>query len=421
MSTRRAGLGFIFVTLFLDILGLGMIVPILPGLVADLSGGSLSGGSAAYGLLIALYALMQFVFSPVLGSLSDRFGRRPVILASLFGSGLDLLLMAVAPTLAWLAVGRLVAGVTGASITAASAYIADVSPPERRAQSFGLIGAAFGLGFIAGPAFGGVLGEIGPRVPFVAAAVVTLLNWLYGFFVLPESLPPELRRPFSWARANPVAAVLRLRAYPVVFGLAATLVLVNLAQRALESTWVLSTTYRFGWSAGQNGLALALVGLSAAFVQAVVVRAVVPRWGERRAIVAGLSVSALAFAGYGLAWAGWVMYAVIVVGALAGVAGPALQGLISRSVPADEQGAVQGALGGLGSLTGVVGPVVATGLFARFTGPTAPAQVPGIGFLLGAVLILAGLVLAVRAFGRAPAASGAPSPRGPAVPASRHG
>ncbi|HWG84197.1 MAG TPA: MFS transporter, partial [Deinococcales bacterium] len=271
MRSGKAGVAFIFVTLVLDIVGLGLVVPVLPELVASFSGG-VSSGSPTYGVFVAAYALMQFLFSPVLGSLSDRYGRRPVLLASLFGGFLDYVLLAVAPTLWLMFVARLIAGISGASITTANAYIADVTPADKRAQAFGIVGAAFGIGFIIGPALGGALGAMDPRAPFWAAAALTAANWLYGYLVLPESLPPERRRAFSWRRANPVGALGALTRLPVVAAMAAVLLLSNLAQRGLETTWVLANTLRFDWGPAQNGLSLAFVGLMVAVVQGGLIR-----------------------------------------------------------------------------------------------------------------------------------------------------
>jgi DHA1 family tetracycline resistance protein-like MFS transporter len=398
VKTRNAAIGFIFVTLFLDILGIGLIIPILPRLIESLQGGNVAAASHTVGTLAALYSLMQFVCAPVLGCLSDRFGRRPVILSSLLGSGLDYLLLAFAPTLGWFYLGRIVAGITGASITAASAYIADISPPEKRAGNFGIIGAAFGLGFIAGPALGGLLGDIGLRVPFFVASGVTLVNWLYGLLVLPESLPPEHHRAFEWRRANPAGALVALRRYPVVLGLTGTFFLLNLAQLFIHSTWVLYTGYRYQWTSGQVGLSLAIVGLMAAIVQGGLARHVVPALGERRAIVLGLSVSTLSMASYGFATQGWMIYAILVLGSAGYIAGPALQGLISRSVPPNEQGAVSGALTSLGSVAGVLGPPVGASLFAWGIHPEAVRPVPGLAFFVGAGLIGLALALAVRSF-----------------------
>ncbi len=398
MTPRKPALGFIFVTLFLDILGIGLIIPILPKLIEELSGGNVSAASSTYGWLAALYALMQFLCAPVLGSLSDRFGRRPVILGSLLGSALDYLLLAFAPTLPWFFLGRIIAGITGANITAASAYIADISPPEKRAANFGIIGAAFGLGFIAGPALGGLLGSYGLRVPFFVAAGLTAVNWCYGLFVLPESLALEHRRAFSWGRANPVGSLLALKRFPVVLGLVETFFLTNLAHQVLPSTWVLYTGYRYHWTPKEVGASLAVVGIMAAIVQGGLARKIIPKLGERRSIILGLINGTIFMTAYGLATQGWMIYALLVVGSFGSIAAPAIQGLISRGVPPNEQGAVQGSLSSLASVAGFIGPLVFTGLFSFFISPRAPVQVPGIAFFSGAALIVLALLLALRSF-----------------------
>ena len=402
MTGRKPALRFIFITLFLDILGIGLIDPILPRLLKSLQSGNVEAAAHTVGALGALYALMQFVCAPILGSLSDRFGRRPIILGSLFGSGLDYILLAFAPSLSWFFVGRIVAGITGANIAAASSYIADISPPEKRAANFGIIGAAFGLGFIAGPAIGGLLGANDLRLPFLVAAGLTFANWLYGMFVLPESLAPENRRAFTWSRANPVGSLLALRRWPIVVGLAASLFLMNLAQYGLQNVWVLYTEYRYHWTSRQVGGSLAVVGIMAAIVQGGLARRIIPALGERRAIVIGLIVGALNMTGYGLAPAGWVLLTIVAVGSLGSFAGPALQGLISRNVPPNEQGAVQGALSGLGSVAGFLAPLQATWLFSYFISDRAPVHLPGAPFFLGATLLLIALALAVRSFRATP-------------------
>jgi len=400
MRNRQAGKAFIFVTLFLDIMGAGIVFPILPELITSFTQGDVSVASRYYGYFVATFAAMQFLFSPVLGALSDQYGRRPVLLISLFGAGLDYLLMSIAPTLALLFLGRIVAGITAASYTVASAYMADVSPPEKRAQDFGLIGAAFGLGFILGPVLGGLLGSFGPRVPFVVAGVLTLVNWLYGYFVLPESLTPENRRPFAWRQANPAAAFGALRRYPGVLGLTTVIVCWNLAMQALVSTWVLYNSYRFSWSTQQQGLSLALFGAMAALVQAGLLRFLIAWWGERRVLVVGLINSVVGLALYGTAMQGWMMYAIIVVTALGAATQPAGQGLIANQVRADEQGAVQGALVSLFSAVGVISPLIATTLFSYFTAPERAVKVPGAPFFFGAVLTFLSLLLALYMFGR---------------------
>ncbi len=404
---RKAAVGFILVTVFIDILGIGIIIPILPELVREFAGGSSAMAARYYGVIAATYAFMQFFFAPLLGALSDRFGRRPVILASLFGLGIDYVIMGLAPSLGWLFAGRLIAGVMGASFTTANAYIADVSAPENRARNFGFIGVAFGIGFIFGPALGGVLGGIHLRLPFFAAAGLALINWLYGFLVLPESLAPADRDAFSWKRANPVGSLAVLRAYPLVAGLATAFVFLTMAQRGLENVWVLYTGYRFGWDERTNGLTLALVGLMAVIVHGTLVKPIIGRFGERRAVIGGIGVSIVSFFLYGLASEGWMMLAIIVAGAIGGVGGPALQGLVAGSVRAADQGKVQGGLTSLMSLTAIVAPLVFTaGLFGYFTSEAAVVHLPGAPFFLGSLLLLAALIVVVRLFRRIPSAAG---------------
>lgn len=398
MRTRRAGLGFIFVALSIDILGLGLIAPILPQLIGSFEGVNLSFASSFYGLLIAVYALMSFTFASAIGSLSDRFGRRPVILLSVLGLGLDYVIIALAPTLAWLVVGRILAGIFGAIETTAFAYVADISAPEKRAQNFGLLGAAFGIGFIVGPLLGGLLGTIDLRLPFWVAAGLAFLNALYGLFVLPESLTPEYRRPFSWSRANPVGALLALRRFPNALGLVTVYALINLALAGLISVWVLYTNYRYGWDAAEVGVSLAVVGLTSAVVQGALVGPVVARLGEARTALLGLASATLSYGLYGVASQGWMLYVLIGVAAFGGLATPAVQAAISRQVPPDEQGLLQGALAGLANLTSVIGPPVAAGLFAYFVSPNAPLALPGAAFFLCTLLSLIALMVARRAF-----------------------
>ncbi|KUG05871.1 TCR/Tet family MFS transporter [Solirubrum puertoriconensis] len=393
---RKAALGFIFVTLLIDVIGFGIIIPVLPDLIRQLTGGSISEAAQYGGWLVFAFAVMQFLFSPVLGNLSDRYGRRPVLLISLFGFGLDYILLAFAPTMAWLFVGRLIAGITGASMTTATAYIADVSPPEDRAQNFGMVGAAFGLGFIIGPVIGGVLGELGPRVPFLAAAGLTFLNWLYGYLVLPESLKPENRRPFELRRANPIGSLRQLQRYPVVLGLVGSLVFIYIAAHATQSTWSYYTMEKFGWNKAWVGYSLGVVGLMVALVQGVLIRYINPRLGAARSIYLGMALYAVGFALFAFATEGWMMFAFLVPYCLGGIAGPALQGLISSQVPANEQGELQGGLTSLVSVTSIIGPPLMTNLFAYFTGPKAPVYFPGAPFLTGAVLTVISVLLARR-------------------------
>ncbi len=404
MQKRQPALGFIFVTLFLDILGIGLIAPIGPSLIKSFLSGdaiSISTQAAQYvGWFSAIYAIMQFLFSSVLGSLSDRYGRRPVILISLFGSALDYLLLAFAPSLWWLFLGRIIAGLTSANIATVSAYIADISPPEKRAQNFGLIGAAFGVGFIFGPAIGGILGAINIRLPFYVVAGITAINFLYGLFVLPESLSLENRRPFSWARANPIGSLMALGKYPVVLSLTATIVLAGLAQNGLQSIWALYTEHRYNWGPRDVGWSLGALGLSVAIVQGGLLRVILPKLGEKRAVIFGFTISAIANVLYGLAPEGWMLYVVLFVAGIGAIGGPAAQGLISRSVSAREQGAVQGALTSLQGLTSIFGPLIATNLFGFFISKNAPIQLPGASFFAGAIFTFIGLLLAVRAFGK---------------------
>ncbi len=401
MTRPKPAIIFIFITLFLDIFGIGVIVPVLPKLVEQLQGGNVQAAAHSVGLLGALYALMQFLFSPVLGSLSDRFGRRPVILVSLLGSGLDYLVLAWAPTIGWLYLARIVSGFTAANFSAASAYIADVTPPEKRAAGFGMIGAAFGLGFIAGPAIGGLLGGFGLRVPFLVAAGITLLNWLYGAFVLPESLAPENRRAFKWASAHPIKALTALSRWPLVMGLAGTHFLSNLASNIYPCLWVLYTGTRYGWDSRQVGLSLALVGVMAATVQAGLAGRIIKVIGERKGIYGGLLAMALAMFCYGSATQGWMVYFIILIGSLAGVGSPATQSMISQSVPADEQGAVQGALNSITSVAGILAPLLWTFLFSWALAPERGFQLPGLPFYGASLVSLLAAACAWRAFQRA--------------------
>lgn len=402
MSRRKAGLGFILVTLFLDILGIGLVIPILPKLLESFVGHNTVDATRYYGWLMASYALMQFFFSPVLGSLSDRFGRRPILLLSVFGQASSYLLLAFAPNLFWLFVGRLIAGLFGASIGTATAYIADVSAPEKRAQNFGLVGMAFGLGFIAGPLIGGLLGGISAKLPFLAAAGLALTNVVYGLFVLPESLGAEHRRPFSWTKANPAGTMLSLRRYRSVAGLVGSVFFIYLAQAGLESIWVLYVGHRYLWDVRAAGLSLAVVGLSNAVVQGGLVRRIIPALGERRTLLFGMAVGVLAFIAYGSASVGWLIYPIAVFNSLSGLMGPAVQAIMSKEVSANEQGLLQGGVMSMQSLTRILGPLIASSAFGYFISDRAPVKVPGMSFFVGAGFIFIALLLAVRFFGRHP-------------------
>ncbi|BDI31671.1 tetracycline resistance MFS efflux pump [Capsulimonas corticalis] len=401
---RSASLGFIFITLLVDVLGSGLLVPILPGYIGRLSHHGISAAARDYGWLLSLYGAMQFLFAPLFGALSDRYGRRPILLISLLFTGLDYIIMALAPTLVWLYVGRILSGITGASYTAATAYIADISPPEKRAQNFGLVGAAFGVGFIIGPAAGGLLGAINTRLPFWVAAGLSLANLLYGLFVLPESHAAENRRRFSWRETSPIGAMIVLGKYPIVWGLTGALAAANLGMQCLNSTWVLFTTAKFGWTVRENGIALAAFGLIALVSQVGLSRLLLPQLGERRAMLLGLGVGAIECAAYALVPSGWMIYPVMLLGAIGFISGQATQGLLSRQVSEREQGALQGALASLASVTGILGPVIGSSVFAYFTSAQAPMRLPGAPFLLTAVLNILALGLAVRTLRRKPTA-----------------
>lgn len=400
-SKKEPALGFIFVTLLIDITGWGIIIPVVPGLIMEVAGGTISDASNYGGWLIAAYAIMQFLCAPIVGALSDRFGRRPVLLASLFGFGLDYLFTALAPTLAWLFVGRIIAGVMGASFTTAGAYIADISPPEKRAQNFGIIGVAFGLGFIVGPVIGGLLGGLGVRVPFLVTAGLTLLNWLYGYFILPESLKPENRRKFEWKRANPIGTLKSLSRYPVIAGLFVSLACLYIAAHAIQSNWSYYTIEKFGWNETKIGLSLGVVGMMYALVQGWLIRIIIPKLGPQRSVYTGLGLYATGFLLYALATEGWMMYAFTIVYCLGAIAGPALQGIMSNAIPPTEQGELQGGFTSIMSLTSIVGPLIMNSfLFAYFTAPDTPLYLPGAPMLLGALLTLVSAVLARRGLKR---------------------
>jgi DHA1 family tetracycline resistance protein-like MFS transporter len=402
MSTARTpAIFFIFFTLLLDVIGFGLVIPVLPGLLEEMTGGDLSTASKWGGLLMFTYAGMQFLFSPVMGALSDAYGRRPVILASLFAFSLDFVLQGWAPTLGWFFLGRVIAGITGATFTSATAYIADVSPPEKRAQNFGIIGAAFGMGFIIGPLLGGLVAHYGGlRAPFFAAAALAMINALYGFFILPESLTPENRRPFDWKRANPVGSLRQLGKYPVILGLIGALLLIQIAGHANMSTWTYITMEKFRWGSFEVGMSLAFVGLVSGIVQGLLSRKIIPALGANKAVTWGLFMYGVGFVLFAYATQGWMMYAFMIPFGLGGIAGPALQSIISNQVPANAQGELQGGLTSLMSLTSIIGPLVMTNLFAYFTQEHAPIHFPGAPFLLGAVLTFMSLIWAKVSLGK---------------------
>ncbi len=398
IPNRKAAIGFIFVTLLIDVTGLGLIIPVVPKLIEDLLHTTNISKVALFGgLLTFSYAIMQFLFAPVLGNLSDKYGRRSVLLFSLLGFGLDYLLLAFAPSIGWLFVGRIIAGITGASMTTASAYIADISTPETRAQNFGMIGAAFGLGFIVGPMIGGLLGEMGPRIPFLVAAGLALLNAAYGYFVLPESLDANNRRAFEWKRANPISSLKNLSRFPAVAGLIVSFFLIYIASHAVQSNWSYFNIEKFKWTPKMIGISLAVVGVLVSLVQGVLVRFVNPKIGNERSVYVGLGLYTIGLVLFGLASQSWMMFAFLIPYCLGGISGPGLQAIISGSVPANEQGELQGSLTSIISITSIVGPLVMSNLFAFFTGPIAPFYFPGAPFMLAAVLMLLSCFFAYKA------------------------
>lgn len=395
-APRRAAFAFVFITVLLDMFAIGIIIPVLPKLVEDFMGGDTARAAAMYGLFGTAWALMQFLFSPVLGSLSDRFGRRPIILLSNFGLGLDYILMALAPSIRWLFIGRIISGITAASVSTAGAYIADVTPAEQRAAKFGLLGAAFGAGFVVGPALGGVLGEISPRLPFWVAAGFSLTNAMYGLFVLPESLPRERRDAFSWRKANPLGALKLLRSHPELWGLSWVTFLSNLAHAALPSVSVLYMGYRYEWDSRSVGLLLAAVGVCSIVVQGVLVGRVVKTLGERRTILVGLVCGSAGFVIQAMAQNGSIYTTGIVVMSLWGLMGPALQGVMTRLVSPSEQGRLQGANSSVLGISTLLGPILFTQIFAASIGTQSDWHLPGAPFLLSAILLAGATALTLR-------------------------
>jgi DHA1 family tetracycline resistance protein-like MFS transporter len=396
-TKRRAAIAFIFHTLVLDMLALGIVVPVLPKLIDDFVHGNTARAAVIYGIFGSIWALMQFVFSPILGALSDRYGRRAVILLSNFGLGLDYVVMAVAPGVGWLFVGRVISGITAASFSAASAYIADITPPEKRAAGFGMLSAAFGLGFVLGPAIGGVLGNINPRLPFWVAAGFSFLNAMYGLFVLPESLPPEKRAAFRWRRANPMGSLKLLRSHRELFGLSISNFVGSVAHEALPTTFVLYAMYRYGWNERMVGIALATVGISSALVGAGLVEPLVARVGDRRAMLIGLWFGVAGFAIYGLATTGLVFWMAVPLSGLWGLSGPPMQSLMTRRVNDLEQGQLQGALSSLRGIAFMIGPVLFANTFSAFVGPQRDWHLPGAPYLLAALMLMAATIIAWHA------------------------
>ena len=393
---RNAAVGFIFITLLIDVIGFGIIIPVMPKLIASMKHVDISTASRYGSFLMFAYAAVQFFFAPVLGNLSDRYGRRPVLLFSLFGFGIDYLFLALAPTYGWLFAGRVIAGITGASFTTGAAYISDVSTDENRAKNFGMIGAAFGLGFIFGPMIGGLLGKIGPRIPFYAAAILALLNWIYGYFVLPESLSKENRRPFNWKRANPIGSLLHLKKYPAITGLAFSILLIYIAAHAVMSNWSYFGMYRFNWDERMVGISLGVVGLLVGLVQGLLTRVINPKLGNEKSIYLGLGLYSLGLLLFGIANQSWMMFAFLVPYCLGGITQPALQAIMAGQVPRNEQGELQGGLTSLMSVAAIIGPLLMNNLFFYFTHGAAPFLLPGAPFLLGSILMLCSVVIAFR-------------------------
>jgi DHA1 family tetracycline resistance protein-like MFS transporter len=395
-TPRGAAVAFIFVTILLDMFALGVIMPVLPKLVESFVDNDTASAARIFGLFGTAWALMQFFFSPILGGLSDRFGRRPVVLLSNFGLALDYVLMALAPSLLWLFIGRVISGITSASISTSFAYIADITPPERRAAVFGKVGA----GFILGPALGGLLGGMDPRLPFWVAAGLSFANTLYGLLVLPESLPKHLRSPFRWRSANPVGALKLLRSNAILAGLSVVNFIAQLAHVVLPSTFVLYATYRYGWDEKTVGLTLALVGVCAMVVQGAAIGPIVKRFGERNALLLGLGCGAVGFLIFGAAPTGHLFWLGIPVMALWGVAGAATQGLMTQLVSPEQQGQLQGATNSVQSVSQLLGPFLFTLTFAYFIGTGAPLILPGAPFLLASGLLILALVIATRVLTR---------------------
>ncbi len=383
---------FIFITLFIDVMGIGIIIPVLPKLIMSMEHCTIEEATVIGGWMMFIYSFMQFFFSPLLGALSDRFGRRPVLLISLLGFGIDYLFLGFAGSISLLFIGRLIAGITGASFTVAGAYIADISPPEKRAQNFGIIGAAFGLGFIAGPALGAAIAHFGERVPFFVAAGLSLANWLYGFFILPESLKPENRRAFQWKRANPVGALIQMIKHPVVLRLAIVFFLVNLAGQSLPSTWAYYTMERYGWTEKGVGFSLAYVGLCIAIVQGGLTRIIIPKIGEQRAVYTGLILNTIGMIAVAISGEGWMLFVAMIPLSMGGLAGPSLQSITSKEIPANEQGELQGFMTSVMSITAIIGPLLMTNLFSAGASGSLGFDLPGAPYLCSALLLVSGLL-----------------------------
>ena len=387
-NKKQAAIGFIFITMLIDITGWGIIIPVIPKLIKELIHGDISEAAIYGGWLTFGYAITQFMFAPLIGNLSDKFGRRPIILISLFAFSMDYLLLAFAPTITWLFIGRIIAGLTGASISTASAYIADVSTAENRTKNFGMIGVAFGLGFIIGPVIGGVLGQYGSRIPFYAAAVLCMLNFLYGYFILPELLSKENRRSLNFKRANPIGAFLNLKKYPSLYGFLIALFLIYVAAHAVESNWSYFTMYKFNWDEKMVGLSLGVVGIFVSIVQGGLIRWINPILGNEKSIYVGMALYTIGMFLFAFASDSWMMFAFLIPYCLAGIAGPALRAIISSEVLPTEQGEIQGTIASLMSAATIIGPPMMSSIFYYFTHKDALFQFAGMPFILGGILMM---------------------------------
>ncbi len=396
-ASKNAAIGFIFITLLIDVIGFGVIIPVMPSLISHLKHIPVNESSQYGSFLTFAFAFMQFLFAPFIGGLSDKYGRRPVLLFSLFCFGVDYIFMAFAPTYEWLLVGRVIAGISGASITTGFAYIADISVPENRAKNFGMVGAAFGLGFIIGPVIGGLLGELGERVPFYAAAVLALVNWLYGYFILPESLSKENRREFDWKRANPIGSLTNLKKYPAVSWLIVSIVLVYIASHAVQSNWSYFTMFRFNWTKGMVGISLGVVGVLVAIVQGVLPRYLGSKLGNEKSIYTGLLLYTIGMFLFGIATSGWMMFLFLVPYCFGGISQPAMQAVMAGQVPPNAQGELQGALASLQSASAIIGPLLMNNLFFYVTKRQSPEHFwTGAPFLLGSVFLFGAFIIAYR-------------------------
>ncbi|MGE9516762.1 MAG: TCR/Tet family MFS transporter [Solitalea-like symbiont of Tyrophagus putrescentiae] len=393
-ANHSGSLWFIFITILIDVVGWGIIIPIMPRLIEGLAHTNLSDASWLGGLLLFAYSVTQFIFAPIIGGLSDKYGRRPVLLASLFGFFVDYLFLAFAPGFIWLFLGRVIAGITGASITTASAYIADISPVEKRAQNFGLIGVSFGLGFIIGPAIGGISGQyLGIKAPFFIAAILSLLNFIYGYFFLPESLSQDKRRPFKWSRANPIGSLIQIKKYPEIIAFIVALGIVYLASHAVQSVWAYYTMLKFNWSESMVGYSLAVAGLLVALAQGGLIRVFISKFGANKTMIFSLIVSVITYFLFSIAWNSWIMFVLLIPFQIGGMCGPTLQGKISSGVPETEQGELQGLLTSMMSLTSIIGPLLMTGLFSYFTKDSSTVYFPGAPMVVASALFILSLLV----------------------------